>query len=128
LPKTNKFKLHPNLGFLSRMTENELKKVRNFSIENEFGKIYYENEEVNLFDAKIDEIFEIKKNYFEYYPGQILKPKNNNFNKPVQITFYKLFNVNKKELELKLKQFKGKFISYDKENGKFVFKLDKFLF
>jgi hypothetical protein len=49
------------------MTENEIKKVKNFSIENEFGKIFYENEEVNLFDAKLDEIFEIKKNYFEYY-------------------------------------------------------------
>ena len=126
VPRNTKenLKFLPDFVDLCRMTENELKSVENFSIENEFGKIQF-MEPVDLRNADFDKIVKIEHKYIEVYGDDAaeLKPKKGEgLNNPAIIYFYNfkkkksmtdaLFLTNLKKYARKMK---ADFLGYDQE-------------
>ena len=119
------YNINPSLAEIARYTEEEMKHVKNFSIYNQFGRISFEDE-VSLYDAKLDDIFNINHGEISIYENDIIKPKKGEgFNKPAIITLYGILpdsdfdNLNKFSsiLQQKVSEFNGEFISYDIEKG-----------
>ena len=79
----------PDFKLMSRMTEEELKKVKNFSIFNQFGKIEF-LEPVDLTQLDLDNIVSIENKSILVY--QNYKPEEGKeLNKPANIHLYKCF-------------------------------------
>ena len=130
--------MNPDEYTISRMTLNEIKNVKNFSIFNENGKIEFEGK-VSLYGANLDKLFNIEHEFIEYEKGEWChSPRGQNFNVPAVITFYNVqsnidvSNDNEKKLfieTLKIKCQKylnAKFISYDFDNGTLIYKIPYF--
>lgn len=115
----------PDFVDICRMTEEELKAVSNFSIENEHGRIDF-LDTVDLRNVDFDRDVNIEHKYIEVY-GNISpehKPKKGEaLNQSAQITF---FNFKKKEsmtsekflriLKNYAKKMKAELLGYDEEN------------
>ena len=104
-PKLSKsgYNCIPSLTELSQLTSDELKKIQNFKIYNEFGEVEFK-EPVNLIGLNLDEEVEIKKDMIE--TGDKLN----------YWSIFKLYNfcVEKGigDYILKIERAGGKFISY----------------
>ena len=126
------YNINPSLAEIARYTEEEMKHVKNFSIYNQFGRITFEDE-VSLYDAKLDDIFNISHGEISIYENDIIKPKiGEGFNKPAIITLYGILpdndfnNVNNfiGIVKQRVSEFNGEFISYDIEKGgKLMYKI-----
>ena len=105
IPKLSKpgYKCIPSLTELSQLTFDELKKIQNFKIYNEFGEVEFK-EPVNLIGLNLDEEVEIKKDMIE------------TGNKLDYWSFFKLYNfcIEKGigDYILRIEKAGGKFISY----------------
>ena len=107
VPKLDKpgYKCSPNIMELCRKTCNDLKKIENFKIFNQYGEVEFK-EPVNLLGINLNDEIIIEKGMIE------------TGNKLNYWSIFKLYNFNleKNEIELyinKINQFGGKFISYD---------------
>ena len=129
------YKIEPNLQCIYRMTLEELENVKNFTISNEFGKIVF-NEPVDLTNINLDKIVDISPgNANIYFKSSNLSPNKKILNKKATITLYKIENRkednNNDLLSLEYQKNKidiigGEFISYDKENKEFIYKVEHF--
>lgn len=127
--------LSPDIIDLSRMTEEELKGVCGFVLENEHGRIEF-LEEVDLRNVNFDEVVKIEAKCIEVY-GNLTdeqKPKKGEgMNHPAMITF---FNFEKKKgmtreqflhvLKKYSKKINAEFIGYDEEEKEVTIKVDNF--
>mmetsp|Transcript_9806 Transcript_9806/g.9729 ORF Transcript_9806/g.9729 Transcript_9806/m.9729 type:complete len:747 (+) Transcript_9806:3-2243(+) len=137
LPKLTKsnYSTKPSIIELARMTCDELKRVKNFTIENEFGKVVFEGE-TNVIGLDLDKLVTIKQSEVTVYPDDSdeNKPKiGEGLNKPAIVH---LFNcTTKKEMPTdifiqKLKKSAEKdgseFVSWDANSKVWVFKVKHF--
>lgn len=134
LPKltTIGYKTKPTMVELARMSIDELKRVKNFTIENEHGKIVFEGE-TNVLNLDIDKIVKINRGEATLYDdeSEILKPKvGEGLNKPA--TFFLKNCKPKKETpaELFIERLKklsenngSEFISWDLQSNEWVFRI-----
>ena len=127
------YKIKPSIVEMARMTVEELKKIRNFTIENQFGRLVFEGE-TNVLGLNIPEIIKINHKEVIGYPddSSIDKPKiGEALNKPSILTLYKYdMQGSKEKNELKIKNACQKanmeFLSYDQENQELKVKLRHF--
>ena len=130
--------MHPNECIIARMTIEEIKKVKNFAIYNENGKIEFDNP-VSLYGANLDRLFNIEHDLIEYENDKWYhSPRGENFNIPATITLYNIRpNTNFSNLYEKkpyiefLKEkcqrdLKGTFLSYDFETYELKYKIPYF--
>jgi hypothetical protein len=130
LPQLTKhtLKTTPNFVEICRMTTNELSKVRNFSIFNDYGSISWEKE-VDLRNLNLDEIIEISHMFISVYQGKVIVPelgqglnhkallKLKNM-RPDSEENYEEYLESLKQWVLKLK---GKEFKYNKQSGELEF-------
>lgn len=92
--ESKKFTTFPEFVVLCRMTEEELKNVKDFSVENEHGKIVFDGyTDVRKLD--IDSIITIKAKEVVLYPDESTKPEvGMGLNKPATVALYKCFPNN----------------------------------
>ncbi|CAG9310134.1 unnamed protein product [Blepharisma stoltei] len=137
LPKLtkNNYSTKPSIIELARMTSDELKRIKNFTVENEYGKIVFEGE-TSVIGLDLDKLVDIKQSEVTVYPDDSdeNKPKiGEGLNKPA--TVY-LFNcMTKKEVPdnifvQKLKKLGerdgSEFVSWDSNSKIWVFKVKHF--
>ena len=107
LPKIgNGYKTKPSLVEMARMTVEELRKVRNFTVENEFGKIVFEGE-TDVLGLNVAEIIKINLKEIVGYPDEssVEKPDiGKGLNKSAVLTLYQYdITGSKEKYEQKLK-------------------------
>lgn len=135
LPKlTNKeYKTIPDMKEIYRMTSKQLAHVSSFRLFNQHGKIEFEDE-IDLTEVDLDEIVEIGYGYIKVYKKTIDYPNpGEGLNKPAIVHMYnmlpnkeeKLENYLKK-LQLKCKEMKAEFKSYNENTGELVYKIEHF--
>lgn len=133
LPKLTKksYSIFPSLIEIYRMTLDELRKVDNFSIYNEHGRIDFE-EPVDLEEVDLDEIV-IEKGSVSVYSNSIFKPLiGEKLNKKATVYLYNLYpnkeNENEflRRLQKKCNEINGNFKGYNGENGTFIFQVEHF--
>ena len=119
------YNFSPSYIDLCRMTEEELKNVEEFVIENEHGKIQF-TEPVDLRKVNLDKVIKIENKYLEIYENEDENKPNVGvgLNQPAIITFYNFRNKNnqsKEQFLMKLKkyarQMNAEFVGYDEEKG-----------
>ena len=114
------YRIRPSLVEMARMTVEQLKKVKNFSVENKFGKLEFEGS-TNVLGLNLKEILKINLKEVIGYPddGEIEKPEiGMGLNKPAVLTLYQYeVGGNKEKVENKLKtvcqRANMEFINYD---------------
>ena len=125
--------MNPNEYNISRITIDEINNVQNFEIYNENGKINFDNP-FSIYGVNFDELLVVKHYLIEYEKREWCHSlRGTNFNIPSTITFYNInpninfFNENIKNKYIEfLKEksiLKGKFISYDFNNHKLLYKI-----
>lgn len=132
LPKLNKagYMMSPSLMDMQEMTEQELSKIRNFSIQNQFGKIVFLGE-TSVLSLNLNEVIEIQQDFVDVYPetSHVAKPPiGEGLNKPAEIHLYNT-RPNKPTpsdvFERKLRQTNEKsgceFISWNNTTGEWIF-------
>ena len=130
LPIITKFRSFPSLFDMENMTVTELKKIENFALENEYGKIVFEGE-TNVLKLNVDECISIENKNICGFPGIDEKDKvykDQRLNKPATVTLYNFKpSSNKGKVEIKLRisceENNTDYISFNEENGEFVFKI-----
>jgi len=125
----------PDYKSFYRMTEEELKKVKNFTIGNEFGRIIFDNE-TDVSGVDFNDIVEIKQSEVIVYPDEENKPNiGEKLNKPCTIYLENCFpkkpdpqNKDKflKRLKVALEKQDAEFVSYDSVTGEWVFRVKHF--
>eukprot|EP00826_Nyctotherus_ovalis_P011853 TRINITY_DN13088_c0_g1_i1.p1 TRINITY_DN13088_c0_g1~~TRINITY_DN13088_c0_g1_i1.p1 ORF type:complete len:489 (+),score=51.57 TRINITY_DN13088_c0_g1_i1:678-2144(+) len=137
VPKITKsgYKIYPEVKKLFRMTEAELKAVKDLEVENEWGKILFEGC-TDVTGIDFDSIIEIVHEKVVVYSEDSLKPPvGQKLNKPATIHLYKCFpktsgttSVDKFAGRLKntTKRQGASFISYNAETGEWIFKVKHF--
>lgn len=136
LPKlTNpEYTLKPDLVELARMTVDELKRVRNFSISNSYGKIEFEGES-DVTGLNLDEIVKIEDKAVTVYPDEhtTKPPVGQGLNKPAVVHLYNC--QPKKDMPLDVYEDKirkmcerrgSEFVSWSRRNFEWVFKVPHF--
>ena len=131
------YKVSPSIIELSRMTGEQLKKVENFKIWNEFGEIEWLGA-VDVRGANLDLWVIIKNSSAEVYPedlfDEITKPdRGTRLNQPALITLFNIFPKSEhksKNFKEKLKQIclmqDSVFISYDEDSQIWKLKVNHF--
>jgi hypothetical protein len=128
----------PNEYDIARMSIDEIKNVKNFTIYNENGKIIFDNP-VSLYGVNFDNLFNIEHDLIEYEKGMWChSPRGQNFNIPAtiilhnihpNIDFSNLFEKNKYIEFLKEKcrnNLNGTFVSYDDNSYQLKYKISYF--
>jgi len=93
IPKPLKegYKMNPDYASLCRMSEDQLRKVSNFSIENEFGKIEFQGK-VDLTGENLRDNIIIRHKEIVVYPEDFNKPpKGKKLNVPATVTLFDCF-------------------------------------
>ena len=130
------YKISPSLIQISRMTMNEIEKIENFSIENQFGKIMWPGK-TNLIGMNLDLIVNISENSAEVYPDDLYpnenkKPlKGSDLNKKARITLFNIENGQSREnfdeyLINMAKEQNCKHIEYDPKMKEWTFEVEHF--
>ncbi|OMJ86068.1 hypothetical protein SteCoe_12506 [Stentor coeruleus] len=123
----------PTIMEMAKMSIENLMKIKNFTIENEYGKLVFEGE-TNVVKLNIAEIIQILHKEVVGYPeeSKIAKPcVGQGLNKPAELTLYK-FEVpgSKDKAQEKIMKMcekgKFKFVSYDQENCELVVRIKHF--
>ncbi|CAG9323542.1 unnamed protein product [Blepharisma stoltei] len=120
----------PSMIEIARMTTEEIKSIKNFTIENKFGKIVFDGE-TNMTGLNLDEIVEIQQNEINVYPNDQDKPKiGEGLNKPATIYLFNcVAKKNKTDNEFR-KKLKGiadiEFVNWDRISKIWVFKVKHF--
>lgn len=127
------YKTKPSITEMARMTIESLMKIKNFTIENEFGKLVFEGE-TNVIKLNVEEIIQILHKEVVGYPeeSKIVKPcVGQGLNKPAELTLYK-FEVpgSRDKAQDKIRKMceKGEFtfVSYDQENCELIVRIKHF--
>jgi len=133
------YKTVPDNIQISRMSEAELKEIQDFTVENEFGKIVFEGK-TDITGLNLDEIIDIRPKEIIVYPEDKfpIKPQvGEQLNKSATISLYKCFPNGDTSEEYKMEKFikrleraarkqNARHISYDKENGTWIFHVEGF--
>jgi len=129
------YKTSPEYKVLCRMTLEEIQKVKNFQIFNEYGKVEY-LEPVDLSNLNLDKIFSIEDRAILVY--QSYKPEEGKeLNKPANVHLYKCFpkdeELPSEEINLFVDTLKGlckekeaEFVDYNPKTGEWIFKVENF--
>ncbi|CAG9320900.1 unnamed protein product [Blepharisma stoltei] len=134
LPKlTNEeYTISPSMIELARMTKDEITRVKDFTIENSYGKIIFEGE-TNLIGVDLDQIIKIGYREAIIYPddSENQKPKvGEELNKSATIMLYKCAPDRESEEKFveKLKKSclrnRTQYIGWDKETQIYTFKIN----
>lgn len=129
----------PSLDTLRTFTENELKQVDGFVIENENGRIEFEGR-TDVTEVNLDELVEIYPKLAEVYPEKLYpteesKPRvGNKLNKPSYVILYNCFFGAKHKNEFEIQDIMRKraaktgaeLISYDSQSGTYIIKVPHF--
>lgn len=128
----NNYSIKPDLATIHKMTEEELKSVKDFTIENEYGKIIFEGE-TNIIGLDLDKIIRIEDKRVIVYPEDCDIPHiGEGLNKPAIIHLYNCFPSNKdnqdiqRRLEKTARKQKAIHIDYDNDSGTWTFKVNHF--
>lgn len=112
----------PSMFELCRMSKDNLSQVRNFAIQNEFGKVLFQNK-TNLTGLNQDKIVRIHHKSIEFYPDDNEKPEiGEGLNKPAILTYYGFtqkdtYNESQwiKRLKSWCRKIKAGFVEWDPE-------------
>ena len=126
------YKTSPDISILRKMTQNELKMVKNFKIYNEYGSIEF-MDPVDLNGVNLDTFCEIEKNSLTIEDNLILENKQLSGTKLCTIAKCLnihgneggIFNLTQKDVQRAketIESFNGTFMYFNKENGDLVFK------
>jgi len=110
----------PEYVELCRMDESELRRVKDFVIQNQHAKVQF-LEPTNLAGVDLDQIVQINPKSVEFYPVESQKPKvGDGLNKSALITFYNFDLPGKTSEEKFLKKVRqwtksihAEFLEYD---------------
>ena len=130
LPKISNLKSIPNLVDMSKMSISDLKKIKNFTLENQYGRIVFEGE-TDVIGLNVDKAIRIEENIIYGYPGieESLKVyEDQRLNKPAIVTLFNFKsggNKGKYEIKLRISCEKNgtEFIKYDENTYEFSFKI-----
>ncbi|CAG9322865.1 unnamed protein product [Blepharisma stoltei] len=137
LPKLNKagYSMTPHIWDMANMTEEELSKITNFSIENQYGKIIFDGE-TSVLNLDINNIIEIVQNSIDVYPekSSIEKPPiGEGLNKPAELHLYncrpgKATSTEKFEERLHriCDKSGSEFVNWNPSTGEWVFRVQNF--
>jgi len=134
IPKLSKngYRTIPEFKRICRMTERQLREVKDFTVENEWGKVIFDGA-TDISGVDIDGTIEILKGEIIVYPDDNKKDViGEKLNKAATIHLYKCFpkKRNNEKFIAKLKAASNKqdaeFISYDEQTGEWVFKVKHF--
>eukprot|EP01130_Rhizamoeba_saxonica_P003444 TRINITY_DN1459_c0_g1_i1.p1 TRINITY_DN1459_c0_g1~~TRINITY_DN1459_c0_g1_i1.p1 ORF type:complete len:704 (-),score=163.91 TRINITY_DN1459_c0_g1_i1:11-2122(-) len=122
----NTFKLSPTREEISKMSEEQLMAIDDFTVEKPgVGSIRF-LEPVNILNIDLEKIIKFEKCSVEIYPDTIPNV-GTGLNKKIRITLKncttKARNV-EKSFKRKTSRFGGKLIEYDQNNGTWVFEID----
>ena len=128
----SEYKTIPDIRLLSLMSKDELRKITNFTIENNWGKIIFEGQ-TDITNQKLDEIIDISHGNITVYHNDYFKPPiGQKLNKPAIVHLYKCFDKHMNNIEfiqkLKrvIKEQGGEFVKYDERTGEWVFRVKHF--
>lgn len=129
VPKLTKkgYETKPPYHEICRMKKSELGKIQNFTIENEYGKIMFQND-TNIIGLNLDDIVEINNRSIDLYPDEVQRPAvGKGLNKPAIMTFYgfhKKLGLTEEEWIIKLKKWCKKinagFVEWNTQNNTLV--------
>lgn len=115
------------------MDENELKRVKNFVIQNAHAKVQF-LEPTNLIGLDLDQIVQISHKSVEFYPVESGKPKiGDGLNKSALITFHSFDLPGKtteekflKKVKMWTKSIHAQFVEYDASTKSLTINVDHF--
>jgi len=133
LPKItrNEYTIRPEPKKIFRMTETELKAIKNLQIENEWGRIEFEGE-TDVTGVDFDSTITISHQKIIVYPKDSLKPSiGQKLNKAATVHLFKCFpKTNTKtfinKLKIATRNQGAKFVSYNEKTGEWIFKVKHF--
>ncbi len=123
----------PSLQELERMSGVELRRVKGFTVGNNDGKVEFEGD-TDVEDLELDSIVQIEPRAVVVYPETSEKPPvHSKLNKPATITLYRCTPKSTSDPDLFERRVRkvcekngAEFVSYDKETGKWVFRVEHF--
>lgn len=101
----------PAFDQLKKLSESQLRKVQDFTIMNDHGKVYFQGL-TDLTDTDLAEVVSIGSNQIEVYPDS-LKEQNrypslgHKLNRPAQLTFNKTFLTKLNTITAKIDRLKN---------------------
>ena len=117
---SNKFNIvFPDTVEICRMTHKQLKDVKGFTVSNEFAKIRFE-ESLNLNGVDLNEVILMELMNVEIYPKKNIPKPGEGFNKPAEITIYKMFDFDEEDVynfKREIEKKKGVFLKYNSDKG-----------
>jgi hypothetical protein len=132
---TSGYSLQPSIIELARMTLDQLRRVRNFTVQNQHGRIEFEGT-TDVTRLDIDQIVQIEASTVCVYPddAEVPRPREGHgLNRPAKVTLYNC----KQKKPIPTEEFIGKikkyciehaceFISYNPSSGTWSFKVKHF--
>jgi len=132
----------PSLAQLEKMSRKQLSQVSNFTIIHPlYGSVRW-LEPIDLNGVDLDDVVRFGPNMIDLYPDESSKPaRGTKLNKPVEMTFFNCYPVNREGvlvedpkkiakfehiLREKTKAFHGEFVRYDIDTGAWQFQVDCF--
>ena len=135
IPKLTKegYKIKPSLVELARFKLEDLKRVKDFTIYNQHGKIVFEGE-TDLEGLNLDEVVEIAQNSVELYSDESKKPPvGQGLNKPAIVHLYNCkykkpipSEIFKQKLKEVCEKNDTEFIDWNSETLEWVFRVKNF--
>ena len=135
IPKLTKegYKIKPSLVELARFKLEDLKRVKDFTIYNQHGKIVFEGE-TDLEGLNLDEVVEIAQNSVELYSDDSKKPPvGQGLNKPAIVHLYNCkykkpipSEIFKQKLKEVCEKNDTEFIDWNNETLEWVFRVKNF--
>lgn len=120
------YRTTPSFVEICRMSQGQLENVRNFTIENEHGRVQF-LDTTNLVGLNLDKIVSVGHKMVEFYPNESEKPRvGQGLNKQALITYYgfgKPVGVEEGKFEKKIrkwtKSIQANFVEYNAQE-KFI--------
>lgn len=124
LPQSKYFRIFPSIEQMAKMTIDELKNVENLVLENENGKIVFEDK-IDVLGLDFDKLLKIDPKSFEGFPDSSMADK---LNKPALVHLYNIKPgkyPGKMEVHLRVscEEQGTEFIKYDPVKEEFIFRI-----
>jgi hypothetical protein len=98
----------PSYSEICRMTPEQLRRVQNFTIQNEWGRITF-FDQTDITGLNLDKILIIDRANIEVYPAGTEKPaRGQGLNRPAEVTFFNYGLKERRNLETFIERFKQK--------------------
>ncbi|CAD8096186.1 unnamed protein product [Paramecium sonneborni] len=125
-PKCNNYNLSPNIQMIQEMSDNQLTRIRDFKISNQYGCIHF-LESIDLKDLNIDQIVKLKQDSVEFYPEdqfEQIPEYGKGLNVRCRVVLYNFACENRNMCEIRInnkKEFEKVVKSWmEKNNMKFI--------